>query len=105
VPDPSRFGVATIDSGIITSIEEKPKQPKSHLAVTGIYIYDNNVFDIIDTCQPSARGELEISDVNAAYLSQNAISFTHLSGWWSDAGTFDSLTKASELVLTSGISE
>ena len=105
VPDPSRFGVATIDNGVITSIEEKPKQPRSHQAVTGIYIYDNQVFDIIDTCQPSARGELEISDVNAAYLSQNAISYTHLSGWWSDAGTFDSLTKASELVLTSGISE
>ena len=100
VPDPQRFGVATIENGQVTNIVEKPSNPASNFAVTGIYIYDHQVFDIIRTCQPSGRGELEISDVNAKYLEKSEVNYAILDGWWSDAGTFKSLAKASELVLT-----
>lgn len=98
VPDPDRFGVATVDQGKVTSIIEKPTNPQSNLAVTGIYLYDHQVFNIIRNCKPSGRGELEISDVNAKYLAQSQVTFSILDGWWSDAGTFRSLAKASDLV-------
>ncbi|MEK9726472.1 MAG: sugar phosphate nucleotidyltransferase [Candidatus Margulisiibacteriota bacterium] len=105
VKDPMRFGVATVSGNKITSIVEKPSDPKSNYAVTGIYIYDANVFDIIRTCRPSARGELEISDVNAAYLKEDQVSYSILNGWWSDAGTLTSLAKATELVTKHPIHE
>lgn len=98
VHDPERFGVVEIENNKVISIEEKPKKPKSNLAITGIYFYDKNVFKIVKTLKPSKRGELEISDVNNAYLRKGKLSFDLLSGWWSDAGTFESLEKASLLV-------
>jgi glucose-1-phosphate thymidylyltransferase len=98
VSEPKRFGVAEIIDGRIVSIEEKPKNPKSDYAVTGIYFYDKTVFDIIRTLKPSGRGELEITDVNDAYLSQGKLTYDILDGWWTDAGTFESLNKANELV-------
>jgi len=100
VTDAHRFGVADVDekSGCVLGIEEKPKQPKSNFAVTGLYIYDNRVFDIINTLKPSGRGELEITDVNNKYLSMGELSYSLLDGYWSDAGTFESLYRASELV-------
>jgi glucose-1-phosphate thymidylyltransferase len=98
VPDPQRFGVARINDGKIIGIEEKPVRPQSNYAVTGIYFYDATVFNIIRTLKPSARGELEITDVNFAYLSQGRLSYDILDGWWTDAGTFDSLNRANELV-------
>ena len=98
VEDPKRFGVAEIINNKIVSIIEKPENPKSNLAVTGIYIYDAQVFDIIRQCQPSNRGELEISDVNQHYMSNNQVTYTMMTGWWSDAGTFESLANASHLV-------
>ncbi|MFX0097797.1 MAG: sugar phosphate nucleotidyltransferase [Candidatus Hodarchaeota archaeon] len=98
VPDAHRFGVATIDGGKIVEIEEKPTAPKSDLAVTGIYLYDRDVFEIIPTLKPSARGELEISDVNNHYIKKGKMNYSILSGFWSDAGTFESLHRASELV-------
>jgi glucose-1-phosphate thymidylyltransferase len=98
VPDPERFGVPVFKAKKITAIEEKPKSPKSNYAVIGIYMYDELVFDIIKTLKPSARGELEISDVNNAYLKRGALEYDILKGWWTDAGTFDSLIKASNLV-------
>jgi len=97
VPDPHRFGVAEVDGDKVVDIQEKPKEPKSNLAVTGIYFYDSEVFDIIRTIRPSHRGELEITDVNNAYLGRGRMSFSVLEGWWSDAGTFPSLTRAGEL--------
>lgn len=99
VPDPQRFGVAELRDGKIVSIEEKPKEPKSNYAITGIYFYDAAVFDIIRTLKPSARGELEISDVNDAYIAKGRLAYDILEGWWTDAGTFESLTKANELVI------
>jgi glucose-1-phosphate thymidylyltransferase len=104
VPDPQRFGVATIENNRIASIVEKPTHPQSKFAVTGVYFYDSQVFDIIQKCRPSGRGELEISDVNAEYLRQNQVTYSIFNGWWSDAGTFASLTRASELVLSSSLS-
>lgn len=98
VPDSNRFGVAEIKGERIISIEEKPAAPKSNLAVTGLYIYDTEVFDVIHTLKPSARGELEITDVNNEYISMGKMSYSVLSGFWSDAGTFESLFRASELV-------
>lgn len=99
VPDPERFGVAELDaSGRITGIIEKPKQPKSNYAVTGIYMYDAMVWDIVKTLKPSARGELEITDVNNAYLRAGALGHSVMDGWWTDAGTFESLLRASNLV-------
>jgi glucose-1-phosphate thymidylyltransferase len=98
VPDAERFGVATIADGRITGIEEKPKKPKSNYAVTGIYMYDETVFDKTRTLVPSRRGELEITDVNNAYIRQGTMTYAYLDGWWTDAGTFDSLLRATNLV-------
>ncbi len=103
VKDPKRFGVAELKNEKIINIIEKPQTPVSNYAVTGIYIYDKQVFDIIRKCKPSQRGELEISDVNANYLLSDQITYDVLDGWWSDAGTFKSLAKASELVQTDPI--
>ncbi len=97
VHDPQRYGVAELDGERIVSIEEKPKQPKSEYAVTGIYMFDSNVFDIVKTLKPSDRGELEITDVNNAYIQRGELSFDILQGWWTDAGTHASLAKANEL--------
>jgi glucose-1-phosphate thymidylyltransferase len=99
VPDPERFGVAEVREGKVLSIEEKPKSPKSDYAVTGIYFYDAAVFDIIRTLKPSARGELEITDVNNAYVAKGQMTYDLLDGWWTDAGTFESWTRANEMVL------
>jgi len=98
VLDAQRFGVAQVSGSRIISIEEKPSLPKSNLAVTGLYIYDAGVFRIIQDLKPSARGELEISDVNNAYVNNNQMRFSLLKGFWSDAGTFDSLIRASVIV-------
>jgi glucose-1-phosphate thymidylyltransferase len=101
VPDAHRFGVAELDGDRIVGIEEKPKNPKSHFAVTGIYMYDGTVFDKIRQLVPSGRGELEITDVNNAYIREGTMSFSYLDGWWTDAGTFDSLLRAGNLVAAS----
>ena len=98
VHDAQRFGVAQVSDDAIISIEEKPKQPKSNLAVTGLYLYDNTVFDIIKALRPSGRGELEITDVNNAYVKKETMQFAVIKGFWSDAGTYDSLLRASLLV-------
>jgi glucose-1-phosphate thymidylyltransferase len=98
VNDAERFGVAEISGNRIVSIEEKPKRPKSNNAVIGIYMYDATVFNKIQTLVPSARGELEITDVNNAYIREGSMEFSYLSGWWTDAGTFDSLLRATNLV-------
>jgi len=98
VENPERFGVAEIKKGKIVRIIEKPKKPPSNLVVTGIYMYDNQVFDIIRTLEPSDRGELEITDVNNIYLKKGQLTYGILEGWWTDAGTFDSLLKANILV-------
>jgi len=98
VPDAERFGVAEIEDGRIVGIEEKPTRPKSNYAVTGIYMYDETVFDKVRTLVPSRRGELEITDVNNAYIADGTMTFAHLEGWWTDAGTFESLLRASNLV-------
>jgi glucose-1-phosphate thymidylyltransferase len=101
VPDAERFGVAEIAANRIVNIEEKPKRPKSDFAVTGIYMYDTTVFDKIKTLVPSRRGELEITDVNNAYIREGTMTFSFLEGWWTDAGTFDSLLRAGNLVAQS----
>jgi glucose-1-phosphate thymidylyltransferase len=98
VSDPQRFGVAEVNGSRILSIEEKPQAPKSNLAVTGLYLYDARVFEIIRTLRPSGRGELEITDVNNAYVRNGEMQYSVLSGFWSDAGTFDSLMRASVMV-------
>jgi len=98
VPDPRRFGVPVFDNDRIVAFEEKPAEPASSYAVVGIYFYDARVFDIIRTLKPSARGELEITDVNNAYLSHGELTWSVLEGWWTDAGTFDSLLLANNLV-------
>ena len=98
VTDANRFGVAEVSKDRIVSIEEKPDVPKSNLAVTGLYIYDSGVFDLIHNLKPSGRGELEITDVNNEYIRMGKMSYSVLSGFWSDAGTFDSLIHAGELV-------
>ncbi|MBN2980668.1 MULTISPECIES: sugar phosphate nucleotidyltransferase [Cohnella] len=97
VPDPNRYGVPELNGTRIVSIEEKPLRPKSQFAVTGIYMFDARVFDIIRTLKPSKRGELEITDVNNAYISKNELLYDILQGWWTDAGTYDSYRKANEL--------
>jgi len=102
VSDPQRFGVPELKGDQIFRIEEKPANPKSKYAVTGIYMYDHSVFDIIKPLKPSQRGELEITDVNNAYIEQGTMTYDILDGWWSDAGTFDSLLYASKLVAESG---
>ncbi len=102
VPDPQRFGVPFIEGDKIVKIEEKPKVPQSRYAVTGIYLYDNTVFDIIRPLKPSDRGELEITDVNNAYIKRGQLTWEILDGWWTDAGTFESLLRASQLVAETG---
>jgi len=99
VENPQRFGVAEISNNKVTSIIEKPKKPKTNYAVTGIYFYDYSVFNIIKTLKPSGRGELEITDVNNAYISRSQLEYDVLDGWWTDAGTFESLNTANELVV------
>ena len=101
VHDPQRFGVAELQGEKVIGIEEKPKVPKSNYAVTGIYMYDAEVFDIIKTLKPSGRGELEITDVNNYYIRKNALKYEFMTGWWTDAGTFESLFHASGLVAKS----
>jgi glucose-1-phosphate thymidylyltransferase len=105
VTDPQRFGVPEIDGKRVLRIEEKPKEPKSEFAVIGIYMYDNMVFDIIRTLKPSGRGELEITDVNNAYIKRDQMTWDELEGWWSDAGTFESLLHASNLVAETGANQ
>ncbi|AGA59916.1 dTDP-glucose pyrophosphorylase [Thermobacillus composti KWC4] len=97
VPDPHRFGVPELKDGRIVSIEEKPRLPKSSYAVTGIYMYDSRVFDLIRTLKPSARGELEITDVNNGYIQAGELTYDILEGWWTDAGTHASLARANDL--------
>jgi glucose-1-phosphate thymidylyltransferase len=97
VPDPHRFGVAEIKDNKIVSIEEKPQNPKSVLCITGIYLYDRHVFDIIKTLKKSDRGEYEITDVNNEYIRAGGVAFTELKGWWTDAGTHESYYKANIL--------
>lgn len=98
VPDPHRFGVPVFDNDRIVAFEEKPKHPSSSYAVVGIYFYDARVFEIIRSLKPSARGELEITDVNNVYLSHHELTWSVLEGWWTDAGTFESLLLANNLV-------
>lgn len=98
VEDPERFGVATLKDERIIEIVEKPVKPRSNLAVTGIYMYDENVFNIIETLKPSKRGEMEITDVNNAYIQKGQLEYDVLKGWWTDSGTFDSLLRANQLV-------
>jgi glucose-1-phosphate thymidylyltransferase len=97
VLDPQRYGVPQLEGEKIVSIDEKPSQPKSSYAVTGIYMYDTSVFEIIKSLIPSERGELEITDVNNAYISKNELAYDVLKGWWTDAGTHASFAKANEL--------
>jgi glucose-1-phosphate thymidylyltransferase len=105
VIDAQRFGVAELKKDHVISIEEKPQSPKSNFAVTGLYLYDPEVFSIIRTLKPSGRGELEITDVNNAYLEKDMMQYAILKGFWSDAGTFDSLLRASILVQHNSKSE
>jgi glucose-1-phosphate thymidylyltransferase len=102
VPDPERFGVPELEGQRVLRIEEKPSSPKSEYAVIGIYMYDGDVYDIIRTLKPSGRGELEITDVNNAYIRRNEMTWEELHGWWTDAGTFESLLRASSLVAETG---
>jgi glucose-1-phosphate thymidylyltransferase len=105
VPDPQRFGVPELDGKRVVQIEEKPQSPKSDYAVIGIYMYDARVFEIIKTLKPSGRGELEITDVNNAYIQRGEMTWNELEGWWSDAGTFESLLHASNLVAETGANQ
>jgi glucose-1-phosphate thymidylyltransferase len=105
VQDAERFGVAEISGDRIIGIEEKPSKPKSNLAVTGFYMYDATVFEKIKTLVPSGRGELEITDVNNAYIREGNMTFSYLDGWWTDAGTFESLLRAANLVAQSATRE
>jgi len=98
VDDPQRYGVAEVEGSRVVRIVEKPKHPKSDLAVVGIYFYDSQVFDVIRTLKPSGRGELEITDVNNHYLREGSLHCDRLQGWWTDAGTFESLAAANQLV-------
>ncbi len=102
VHDPQRFGVPELDGKRVLKIEEKPIEPKSNYAVIGIYFYDATVFDVIRTLVPSGRGELEITDVNNHYINRSEMTWNELDGWWTDAGTFDSLLRASNLVAETG---
>jgi glucose-1-phosphate thymidylyltransferase len=105
VEDPERFGVAELMGDRIAGIEEKPLRPKSRYAVTGIYLYDEKVFDIIKTLKPSGRGELEITDVNNHYIRKGEMTFEILEGWWTDAGTFESLYRANCLIAEKNLKE
>lgn len=98
VHDPERYGVPTLDGDKIVKIVEKPQSPDSNYAVTGIYMFDDSVFDVIKTCEPSGRGELEISDVNDAYVQRGECEYDVIEGWWTDAGTFESLAHANQLL-------
>ena len=98
VDSPERFGVVEFDGDRIVDIAEKPKNPKSNYVVTGIYMYDKSVFEFIHSLKPSDRGELEITDVNNMYLKKDQLSYSKLEGWWTDAGTFESLHRASQLI-------
>lgn len=98
VGDPNRFGVAEIDGDKIVGIEEKPQHPKSNFAVTGLYMYDKQVWNVLKTLKPSGRGELEITDVNNFYVKERQMTFEELNGWWTDAGTFPSWFRANRLV-------
>ncbi len=102
VPDPERFGVPVLSGEKVVKIEEKPQRPQSPYAVTGIYMYDSQVFEIIKTLKPSERGELEITDVNNSYIASGELTWDILDGWWSDAGTFESLRRATNLVAKTG---
>ena len=102
VEDPHRFGVAEVKDGKVVSIEEKPQKPKSNLCVTGIYMYDAQAFEIVTTLKPSGRGELEITDVNNAYIQRGELQYEILNGWWTDAGTFESLLRATNLAAQTG---
>ncbi|HYA92387.1 MAG TPA: sugar phosphate nucleotidyltransferase [Thermodesulfobacteriota bacterium] len=102
VPDPERFGVAELEGDRISRIEEKPKKPRSRYAVIGIYLFDTEVFDFIRTLKPSGRGELEITDVNNRYIEKGLMTWDILEGWWTDAGTFESLLRANQLVAETG---
>jgi glucose-1-phosphate thymidylyltransferase len=102
VPDPQRFGVPELKGDKIAKIEEKPKNPKSNYAVVGIYFYDQTVFDFIKTLKPSNRGEMEITDVNNRYIEKGLMTWDLLEGWWTDAGTFESLLRANQLVAETG---
>lgn len=102
VPDPQRFGVPVLDGPKVLRIDEKPQEPQSEYAVVGIYMYDAEVFNIIKTLKPSGRGELEITDVNNSYIERGAMTWDELDGWWTDAGTFESLLNASNLVAQTG---
>jgi glucose-1-phosphate thymidylyltransferase len=102
VPDPQRFGVPELRGDRIVQIEEKPKNPRSQYAVIGIYLFDQEVFDIIKTLRPSDRGELEITDVNNRYIEKGLMTWDILEGWWTDAGTFESLLRANQLVAQTG---
>jgi glucose-1-phosphate thymidylyltransferase len=102
VPDPERFGCPEIVDGRLVRIEEKPKKPRSSYAVTGIYFYDASVFERINVLRPSDRGELEITDINNMYLEDGTLTFSILEGWWTDAGTFESLLNATKLVAETG---
>ena len=102
VHDPERFGVATLDGNSVIKIVEKPSVPETNLAVIGIYLYDHRVFDIIQTLKPSERGELEITDVNNWYIEDGSMTYEVLSGWWTDAGTFQSLHRSACLVAGGG---
>ncbi|MBA3634120.1 MAG: NTP transferase domain-containing protein [Acidobacteria bacterium] len=102
IHDPQRFGVPELDGEKVLQIEEKPDNPKSDFAVIGIYFYDSTVFDIIKTLKPSGRGELEITDVNNHYINRGEMTWNKLDGWWTDAGTFESLLHATNLVAKTG---
>ena len=102
VPDPQRFGVPKLEGRRVVRIDEKPAKPQSDYAVIGIYMYDEGVYDIIRSLKPSGRGELEITDVNNAYIGRDAMTWEELEGWWTDAGTFESLLHASNLVAETG---
>jgi glucose-1-phosphate thymidylyltransferase len=102
VPDPQRFGVPVFDGKRIIRIEEKPEKPASHYAVIGIYMYDYRVFEFIQSLKPSQRGELEITDVNNFYIREGNMQWDVLEGWWSDAGTFESLQSAGQMVAKTG---
>jgi glucose-1-phosphate thymidylyltransferase len=98
VADPVRFGVAELKGDRVVGIEEKPAKPKSNLAVTGVYMYDSDVFEVIRTLKPSGRGEMEITDVNNVYIRRGELAYDVFKGWWTDAGTFESWHLANELI-------
>jgi glucose-1-phosphate thymidylyltransferase len=102
VTDAQRFGVAEVRGNHVVGIEEKPKRPKSNYAVIGIYLYDHTVFQKIQRLKPSGRGELEITDVNNFYIEEGKLTYEILEGWWTDAGTFESLLRANMLVAETG---